>query len=224
MTQFSFQQRSSFFHTPRITWAVQMLILMNIAGFVVQLLAHPVEQWLANPWLRIDEWLAFQPAAFLRGLVWTPFTYQFLHGGLLHLFLNMLWLFVFGPDVERLLGSRQFIFFYIGCGALGVLATLVPYLAGESAGPMIIGASGATMGVLVAFAMIDPKRQFFLFPLPVPITAVWLVILVVMFNILTLNSGHSGISVATHFGGMLAGFALMKLIPRYHSWRRKLRR
>jgi membrane associated rhomboid family serine protease len=80
------------------------------------------------------------------------------------------------------------------------------------------------MGVLVAFAMIDPQRQFLLFPLPVPVTAVWLVILVVIFNILMARSGNSGISVATHFGGMLAGGALMKGIPRYHSWRRSRRR
>ncbi|NLN93783.1 MAG: rhomboid family intramembrane serine protease [Candidatus Hydrogenedens sp.] len=223
MQQYSFQQRSAFFHTPRITWAVQMLILLNTAIFALQLLAFPVEQWLGNPWFQLDLWLGFQPASFLQGWIWTPFTYQFLHGGLLHLFMNMLWLFIFGPDVERLLGSRQFLIFYVACGALGVLATLLPYLAGKPVNPLIIGASGSALGVIVAFAMIDPQRQFFLFPLPVPVTAVWLVILVVIFNLLTLRSGQGGISVATHFGGMLAGGVLMKLIPRYHSWRRRRR-
>ncbi len=223
MQQFSFQQQGAFFHTPRITWAVQMLILVNAACFALQLIAYPFETGLASSWLRLDMWFGFQPAAFLHGFLWMPFTYQFLHGGLLHLFMNMLWLFVFGPDVERLLGSRQFLFFYIACGVLGVLASLVPYLA-TGHGALIIGASGSTMGVLVAFAMIDPQRQFLLFPLPVPVTAVWLVILVVIFNILMARSGNSGISVATHFGGMLAGGALMKGIPRYHSWRRSRRR
>ena len=80
-----------------------MLILVNAACFALQLIAYPFETGLASSWLRLDMWFGFQPAAFLHGFLWMPFTYQFLHGGLLHLFMNMLWLFVFGPDVERLL-------------------------------------------------------------------------------------------------------------------------
>lgn len=198
---------------PRITWAVQRLILLNSIVFAVQLLLRPFEAWSGLPGLMVHLF-GFQPGGFFSGFIWTPFTYQFLHGGLMHLFMNMLWLFVFGPEVERLLGTRQFIFFYIACGVLGVLATVFPYLLG-SQGTLVIGASGATMGVLVAFAMIDPQRQFFMFPLPVPITAVWLVILVILFNLVTLNAGSSNVSVATHFGGMITGWLLMKAIPLY---------
>ncbi len=202
---------------PRITWGVQRLILLNVLVFSVQLIVKPFEVWLGMCSLLVDLF-GFQPGCFFSGFIWTPFTYQFLHGGLMHLFMNMLWLFVFGPDVERLLGTRQFIFFYSACGVLGVLATVIPWLLGGHYS-VVIGASGAAMGVLVAFAMIDPQRQFFMFPLPVPITAVWLVILVILFNLVTLNAGGSNVSVATHFGGMLAGGLLMKAIPRYRQWR-----
>jgi membrane associated rhomboid family serine protease len=217
MDQQYYQQPRMTLQLPKVTWGVQRLILLNVAVFALQLALRPVEALLGAPELLV-EYLGFQPALFFYGFIWTPLTYQFLHGGLMHLFMNMLWLFVFGPDVERLLGTRQFIRFYVACGALGVLATLGPYLLGGQYA-MVIGASGAAMGVLVAFAMIDPQRQFFMFPLPVPITAVWLVILVVLFNLVTLSAGTANISVATHFGGMLAGAFLMKVIPLYHRRR-----
>lgn len=217
MEQYYYQQPRTTLQIPKITWGVQRLILLNAAIFAVQLAVRPLEVLFGFTGV-LEHFLGFQPALFFHGFIWTPLTYQFLHGGLMHLFMNMLWLFFFGPDVERLLGTRQFVRFYIGCGVIGVLATLGPYiLGGEYA--TVIGASGAAMGVLVAFAMIDPQRQFFLFPLPMPITAVWLVILVVVFNLVTAGAGNSSISVATHFGGMFAGWFLMKAIPKYHRWR-----
>lgn len=217
MDQYYYQQPRMTLQMPRITWGVQRLILLNAAVFMVQLVLGPLET-LFNLSGVVTNLLGFQPALFFRGFLWTPITYQFLHGGLMHLMMNMLWVFMFGPEVERLLGTRQFIRFYLACGAVGVLATVLPYLLGAPYAP-VIGASGAAMGVLVAFAMIDPKRQFYLFPLPVPITAVWLVILVVIFNLVTAGGGSSNISVATHFGGMLTGGILMKAIPAYHRWR-----
>ncbi len=211
---------------PKITWAVQRLILLNAAIFTVQVILMPLESWLllrtGSPRFSTAYWLGFQPGNFYYGFVWTMLTYQFLHGGLLHLFMNMLWLFIFGPEVERVLGSRQFIRFYLACGGLGVLATGIPYvLTGQYA--VVIGASGATMGVLVAFAMIDPQRQFFLFPFPIPITATWLVILVVLFNLMGLRTGDSNVSIATHFGGMLVGAGLMTLIPMLNRHRQQMR-
>jgi membrane associated rhomboid family serine protease len=218
MDYHNYQQPRMTLQLPKITWGVQRLILLNAAIFALQLVLGPLETLLGGaPGLHTD-YLGFQPDWFFYGFIWTPLTYMFLHGGLMHLFMNMLWLFVFGPDVERLLGTRQFIRFYVACGALGVLATVGPYLLGGPSAT-VIGASGAAMGVLVAFAMIDPQRQFFMFPLPVPITAVWLVILVVLFNLVTLSAGTASISVATHFGGMLAGGFLMKAIPLYHRRR-----
>lgn len=224
MQQYYDQDMRMSFQMPRVTWAVQRLILLNALIFTVQLLLIPAETWLTmktgSSRLTLIHWLGFHPGRFYYGFIWTPLTYQFLHGGLMHLFMNMLWLFVFGPEVERVLGSRQFIRFYLACGALGVLATGLPYFLSGGYSP-VIGASGATMGVLVAFAMIDPQRKFYMFPLPVPLTATWLVILVVLFNIMGISAGDRSTSIATHFGGMLTGGLLMKGIPMFNHWRRE---
>jgi membrane associated rhomboid family serine protease len=216
MEQHYYSQPRMTLQFPRITMGVQRLILANAALFMFGLIADPILFYCSD--YQLLDFFGFYPPTFIRGFLWTPITYQFLHGGIMHLFMNMLWLFVFGPDVERLLGTRQFIGFYIICGVLGVLASVLPALLGA---PMahVIGASGAVMGVMVAFVVVDPQRKFFLFPLPIPITAVWLVILVVIFNLMTAGSGNSDVSVATHFGGMITGWLLMNAIPRYNSWR-----
>jgi len=202
----------------RMTYAVQRLILAHCAVFGIQLLLDvPLGLPIARgafetyPGGIIAHWLSFKPSAFLAGMLWQPFTYMFLHGGLLHLLLNVLWLFMFGRDVEQALGTRAFLRFYVICGAAGVLATLFPAaLVGRDSS--VVGASGAVMGVLVAFAVINPERELFLFPFPVRLSARGLVLIVIALNILTaLQPGRT--SVATHFGGMIAGFLYMKSLP-----------
>jgi len=224
-----FEQERKMFHAPRITWGVQRIILASLAIFVVQLLVGPFQYLVFSgyefsrqfPGGMLNIWFGFQPDLFLQGLVWKPFTYMFLHSGILHLGFNMIWLYFFGPDVERTLGTLPFLRFYVACGALGVLSTFAPFLLSDST-PSVIGASGAVMGVLVAFALLEPNRQFHLLFLPWPITARGLVLLVVILNIITAvpDQGGSNVSVATHFGGMGVGFAYIKLLPRLRAWRR----
>jgi membrane associated rhomboid family serine protease len=214
---------------PRVTWAVQRLIMANVAVFVVQLLAGPVQYLLFSnyafasdfPGGMLNIWFGFQPNLFFDGLVWKPFTYMFLHSGLLHVGFNMLWLYFFGPDVERRLGTMPFFRFYIVCGGVGVLLTCLPYLLGvmQVAGAAandgritVVGASGAVMGVMVAFAIIAPDRQIYMLPLPWPITARTLVVIVVILNIV-MGLNNTTTSVATHLGGVATGFAYMKLYP-----------
>jgi membrane associated rhomboid family serine protease len=230
MSQYYQNEDRAYFTSPRITWAVQRLILVNIGIFALQVILRPVDLAVVSVWgplsfgggATLEGWFGFDVGLFLRGMIWQPFTYQFLHGGLMHLFMNMLWLFFFGPDVERALGTRQFFRFYIICGAVGVLASLLPLaLFGERA--VVIGASGAVMGVLVAFAILDPERQFFLFPLPFPVNARALVLIVVVFNVIA-GMGNSPISVVTHFGGMGTGYVYMRLLPKFSAWQRQRRR
>ncbi|NIA15605.1 MAG: rhomboid family intramembrane serine protease, partial [Nitrospiraceae bacterium] len=174
MNSYTQYERVRFGADSRVTHAVQRLILLTCATFALQLILDiPFGRPLrigagAAPGGFISSWLAFQPSTVVRGALWKPFTYLFLHGGLMHLFFNMLWLFFFGPDVERALGTRQFYRFYFVCGALGVFATFLT-LGGRLAEVSVVGASGAVMGMMVAFAMVNPERQFFLFPLPVPV-------------------------------------------------------
>jgi len=225
-----YQERFSF-AVPKLTWAVQRLILLNVLVLAIQLACKPLEVYLdpgSAPSVGrsvgfLVGWLGFQPDMLLHSFaVWQLITYQFLHAGVMHLFMNMLWLFFFGAEVERALGTRQFYRFYLGCGALGVLATFVPYFLMNEA-PVVTGASGAVMGVMVAFAVLQPDRQFHLFPLPVPINARALVLIVVVMNIIN-SFGDSQVSVWTHFGGMGAGYAYMKLRPRFAQWQLGRRR
>ena len=226
MSYYSQRMESSGFGSARITWAVQRLILANIIVFALQLLTDPVLVFLgfrtAYPGGGLSLWLGFHQPNFFNGMVWTPFTYQFMHNGLMHLFMNMLWLFFFGPDVERVLGTRAFFRFYLFCGVGGVLATVLPYVMWGDV-TNVVGASGAVMGVLVAFAMIEPDRQFYLFPFPWPINARALVLIVVVMNVIY-ALGDSPVSVMTHFGGMLMGFLYMKALPLLNSYKREKRR
>ncbi len=205
-----------------ITWMVQRLILLNVLVFAAQLLLYVF--WGGRPTApppgstMVTIWLEFHFPHFLQGWVWQPITYMFLHGGLLHLFLNMLWLYVFGPDVERVLGTRQFLWFYLICGGAGVFAEGVHYLMDGDI-PPVVGASGAVLGVLIAFAYLYPNRQLFLLPLPIPINARAIVLFVVIMNLLSAQAmwardANGGIAVATHFGGMGVGLAYMALAPR----------
>jgi len=195
----------------RLTWAVRRLILANIFVFVVQLLVDiplgyrvsPMSEF-APPGGPVAGLLAFQPGLFVSGLFWKPFTYQFLHAGLMHLFMNMLR-------------------FYVICGTGAVLATLIPWsMFGREVS--VTGASGAVMAVLVAFAVINPERQFFLFPFPLPINARALVIIVIIMNLFWGLGKGSTTSVATHFGGMAVGYCYMKFTPIFRRWRLDQRR
>lgn len=212
-----------------ITYYVQLLILLNTGIYALQLIADiPLGNAFVNDppgGTEILRYLAYSNGHLLQGWVWTLLTYMFVHASLSHVFFNMLMLFFFGPDVERVLGTRQFIRFYLLCGVLGALANLVPGLLFRQPDLPVIGASGAILAVLVAFAMIDPDRQLFLIPLPFPITARALVIFLIAINLLGAIRGGPA-AVTTHFGGMIAGYAYMKLRPRWlqWSWQRRGRR
>lgn len=203
-----------------ITYYVQWLMFANIAVFVLQLMAHiPLGGAShAPPGGRLlVEGVAYSNAKLFDGWIWVPFTYMFVHGSLSHLFFNMLQLYFFGPEVERTLGTRQFLRFYLVCGVLAALANLLVLALGGGGG-VVIGASGAVLGVLVAFAVIDPDREILLFPIPFPINARALVLLLLLLNVINGLEGGTDTAVATHLGGMAAGYVYMKLRPLTLQW------
>jgi membrane associated rhomboid family serine protease len=148
--------------------------------------------------------LAFSPASALRQ-PWSFFSYMFVHAGLLHLLGNMLMLFVFGTAVESRMGSRAFILYYLLCG-VGAAVFSLGLSAIMPVGPFV-GASGAVLGVALAFAIYWPDAELIVFPIPMPIRAKTLVMLLVGLDVLFyfLTPGD-GIAHLAHVGGVAFGY------------------
>ena len=145
---------------------------------------------------------------------WTFITYMFMHAGILHLAFNMLMLFVFGSSVEEHMGGRLFILFYLLCGLGGAVASFP--LTQAVVVPQVLGASGAVLGVAVAFAWYWPDHPLFVFPLPDPIPAKWLVTFLVGLDlVIALLGVTDGIAHLAHLGGV--GTALLFL--KGQDWR-----
>jgi membrane associated rhomboid family serine protease len=154
-----------------------------------------------------DTWLKLQ--------LWRPFTYMWLHGSVLHLAFNMLALWMFGSTLALFWGEERFLRYYLTCGVgAGALIATVPMLPtlagwGEILGPTDIptlGASGAVFGVLLAFSFTWPDRTIqLLFP-PIPLKAIWLIPLLLFFE---LFGGPSNVSHLGHLGGVVVGWVYL---------------
>jgi membrane associated rhomboid family serine protease len=137
-------------------------------------------------------------------------TYGFLHGGLTHLFFNMFALYMFGGEIERLLGSRRFLTYYLACVIGAAVAQLV-VVSNVTMPPIpTVGASGGVFGLLLAFGMAFPQRRIMLLFPPIPMPA-WL--FVTLYGLLELYLGVTGsgqgVAHFAHLGGMVAGYALL---------------
>ena len=161
-------------------------------------------------------------------------TYMFLHGGFTHILFNMFALWMFGSVIERVWGPKKFLFYYIVCGVgAGLIQELVQYadysIQGLAAYQYVstggvqmttdsyinlwttIGASGAVYGILLAFGMIFPEERIFIFPLPIPIKAKWLVMLYAGIELYSaMNTTGDNVAHLAHLGGMLFGFFMIR--------------
>jgi membrane associated rhomboid family serine protease len=144
--------------------------------------------------------------------IWQLVTYGFLHGGLLHLFVNMFALWIFGTSLERFWGSRPFLWFYLVClvGA-GLIQLVVATMAVDSGNLYpTIGASGAVFGILLGFAMMFPNQQLMLLFPPIPIRAKYFVLFYGAFELYAGVTGSmSGVAHFAHLGGMAFGFLMI---------------
>jgi membrane associated rhomboid family serine protease len=134
---------------------------------------------------------------------WQLFSYMFIHAGFTHILFNMLALWMFGMELEHLMGSRKFLIFYLLCGLGGGIANLVVAPMFTSVGPTV-GASGAVYGVLLAFGMLFPERPIYIYFL-LPIKAKYFVVMYMAFEIFSIGS-MDGIAHFAHLGGALVGF------------------
>lgn len=159
---------------------------------------------------------------FMRLEVWRLVTFQFLHGGPIHLFFNMFALWIFGPLVEQQLGRKRYLAFYLTCGIFGGLMYLVLNLLGSLGVAMpgalhveihtpLVGASAGVFGVLMACAYIAPKAIVRLIIPPIPIQMRWFVygyFALALWNLLA--KGHNQGGDAAHVGGALAGYFFIR--------------
>lgn len=147
----------------------------------------------------------------------TLISYQFLHGDVLHLLGNMLFLWVFGDNVEDALGHTRFLIFYLACGVLAGLAHAV-MLPGSKA--PLIGASGAVAGVIGAYLLLHPRvlvwvLAFRFIPLHIPaalVLGVWVVTQIVM--VLVTQQDAESVAWWAHLGGCIAGAILVVFMRR----------
>ncbi|MFH1941581.1 MAG: rhomboid family intramembrane serine protease [bacterium] len=205
-----------------LTDAVKRLLIAN--GIVYLL------QWVVGS--QMIAVLGLRPRlAWSHLYVWQFFTYMFLHGGFFHILFNMYALWVFGGEVERMWGPKAFYRYYFttGVGAGLIYTLLTPF----SMVPTI-GASGAVLGVLTAFAMMFPDREITLllfFILPVRMRARTLALLFAGMSLFSGIVGSAdGVAHFAHLGGMLVGYLYMKrdwqltfMKGRFRDWKRRRR-
>ena len=153
-----------------------------------------------------------------------------MHGGFMHLLLNMFGLWMFGSLMEKLWGPKRFLTFYLACGLFAGIAQMGSYvytywgidhsiLSPEDFNyyqevllrNATVGASGAIMGLLVAYGYTFPHTQLFIFPIPFPIKAKWAVMGIIAMDIFggLSNSASDNIAHFAHLGGALAGFLIV---------------
>lgn len=154
--------------------------------------------------------------------VWTLVTYMFVHGGIQHLIFNMLALFIFGIQIERALGSKEFLLFYFVCGIFSGLCSLGMYMLTGQYGVFLMGASGAIYAVLLAYAVVFPRSIIYIWgiiPVPAPIL-VLIYALIEIFSELTGRGG--GTAHLAHLFGFLGAilyfFIRMKINP-FKVWK-----
>jgi membrane associated rhomboid family serine protease len=211
--------------------------VVNYALIAANVMAYGGELWLASNGIS-PEAFALVPADLVAdpaGSAFTLLTHMFLHSGIMHLGGNMLFLWIFGDNVEDALGHARYLVFYLACGLLAALAQTSVSLGSHI--PML-GASGAIAGVLAAYLVLYPRSPITVVN-PIPILWIvwgffllfpaWLVILeffvVNLVSALSTSSAHGGVAFVAHVGGFVAGLALLPLTRKHErvqhpSWER----
>jgi len=184
---------------------IKNLLIINVAVFFLQMIASNLMLGGKPLWYIMNMWFALNPLG--EGFnfqIWQLITYQFMHGGFSHIFFNMFMLWMFGMEIENILGSKKFLTYYLICGVAAGLAQL--FIAPLFSTPAVtIGASGAIFGVMIAFGMLFPDRYIYLYFL-IPIKAKYLIGFLFVLEIFWIGDAGSNVAHLAHLGGALAGF------------------
>jgi membrane associated rhomboid family serine protease len=194
------------FYIPGFPKGVKWLLISNVAIFIIGYFAQL---------LRLDRplaYLALVPADVVKYFsVWQLVTYAFLHGGFGHIIWNMLALWMFGAELERIWGTRRFLRFYFFCAVgAGICVVIANYvLPWGNPGIRTIGSSGAIFGILMVYAVMFPDREI-LWGFLIPIKVKYFVMIVGAMAFLSSFQVNTGVSNFAHLGGLLFGYLFLK--------------
>jgi membrane associated rhomboid family serine protease len=194
--------------------AIRNLMIACTAVFVLQTVLR-----LANP--AAEAWFETRfglvPDAVIHGYIYQLATYIFLHGDIWHILFNLLFLWMFGKDLELTWGRRKFYTYFflcgIGAGLINVLVKVIlaAFGIGSLIVPPTIGASGAIFGILIAMAVLFPHQQVWLIPFPVSLPMrVYVAIMGAIEFYFTLATPGDNIAHVCHLGGMLVGYLYLR--------------
>ncbi|MEM1354096.1 MAG: rhomboid family intramembrane serine protease [Planctomycetota bacterium] len=195
---------------------VKWLLILNIVVYVLNDSIGTVQGRLAGKWGQYDLLTFFGSFTIPQGIngfqLWRLFSYQFLHANLVHIGLNMMALFVFGPMLEQWWGRRRFLAFYLLCGACGAwlmaLFAYTPLVDGRTA--WLVGASGSIFGILVGVAMAYPTVEVKLILPPMWVTVRRLAMVFLLLSVAQILFGFNTGGNLAHLGGALFGYFLMQ--------------
>ncbi|MDR0599275.1 MAG: rhomboid family intramembrane serine protease [Treponema sp.] len=164
-------------------------------------------------------YVAMIPGLVLRGWVWQFVTYMFAHGSWSHILFNMLGLFIFGIQVERRMGSGEFLLYYLITGALAGVISFGVYCFTGTWGAVLLGASGALFAVELAFAAFYPDAMIYIWgiiPLRAPVMVLGYTALELFFS---LTGTRRGVAHLTHLSGFAVGWLYFLIRFRINPWR-----
>ncbi len=194
----------------RFPTGLRWLLIVNIAIFVIAILLQP-----AVGSTSLFDNFALVPAQVVQTFaLWQIVTYMFLHAGFMHILWNMLALWLFGAELERVWGTARFLRFYFICGiCAGLTVILCAYIFG-GINVRTVGSSGAIFGILVAYALLFPN-QMILFSFIIPMKSKYFVMIIGAIVFLqsymaTVGGKGSSVAVVAHLGGLAAGYLLLR--------------
>ncbi len=190
----------------------QILLAPQLDSFLVWFLPEYYQQLIYGHLTAFDAIFGLVPRLTIHHFfIWQVVTYMFLHGGLFHIFFNMFALWMFGIELERTWGTREFYKYFF---LTGVAAGVANVLWNWGSVVPTIGASGAVYGILMAYALFFPDRYVYLYFL-FPIKVKYLVLIFGGIEFLSMYN-QDGVAHIAHLGGMIAGFLYLR--HRYRHW------
>jgi membrane associated rhomboid family serine protease len=204
------------FH-PRWSWTVALLAVYAIV-FVAEILVSPTPRQLIPGNDFCYKYFALSKDGLAHGFVWQLLTYQFMHVGLLHLLLNSWAIYVFGRELEAMLGGARFLTLMFSSGVVGgVFQVLAAWVWPQLFGGAVVGASACAFGLVAAFAMIYPERELMMlifFVIPVHMRAKTLLIFSAVLAVGGVVFPLTNVANAAHLGGMAMGWFFVRKIMR----------